>query len=61
MVLLDMIRREWIHAGLRIARLGYYFAAGGRGQWLGMCGGAGKGVNHREHGVSLRKELETRI
>jgi A/G-specific adenine glycosylase len=33
MVLLAMIRREWIHAVLRIARQGYYFAVGGRGQW----------------------------
>jgi A/G-specific adenine glycosylase len=28
-----MIRREWIHATLQIARQGYYFAAGRRGQW----------------------------
>jgi A/G-specific adenine glycosylase len=33
MVLLEMIRREWIHAVLRIARQGYYFALGGQGQW----------------------------
>jgi A/G-specific adenine glycosylase len=33
MVLLAMTWRNWIHAVLRIARQGYYFAVGGRGQW----------------------------
>ena len=28
-----MTWRNWIHAVLRIARQGYYFAVGGRGQW----------------------------
>jgi hypothetical protein len=31
MVLLAKIRRDWIHAVLRIARQGYYFAAGEAG------------------------------
>jgi hypothetical protein len=46
MVLLAMTGREWIHALLRIARLVYYFAPGGWGQWLAMCVDS-KGVNHK--------------
>jgi hypothetical protein len=33
MVLLAIIWREGIHAAVRIARHGYYFVPGERGQW----------------------------
>jgi hypothetical protein len=47
MVLLAMIRREWIHAVLRIARQRYYFVPGGRGQWKGREFGGSRGLTQR--------------
>jgi hypothetical protein len=47
MVLLAMIRRECVHAVLRIARQRYYFVPSGRGQWKGREFGGSGGLTQR--------------
>jgi hypothetical protein len=52
MVLLA-IRREWIHAVLRIARQGYYFAPDGPGQWRAAEFGGSRDPGPRGSGSCL--------